>query len=144
MQKNDPAQGGALQLSRDHYTHGRSVSVGLCLACQRGIERPRDKQRFRQPHPRRIKTMIDNKQIAKQMVEFNKTAFDNSFKAMTMVYEQNEKMLEAFLGQASWMPAEGRKALQDWMGSYKKGCQDFKKIVDDNYAKVEGFFSKGD
>jgi hypothetical protein len=95
-------------------------------------------------HPRRIKTMIDNKQIAKQMVEFNKTAFDNSFKAMTMVYEQNEKMLEAFLGQASWMPAEGRKALQDWMGSYKKGCQDFKKIVDDNYAKVEGFFSKGD
>ncbi len=88
--------------------------------------------------------MMDNKLIAKQMVEFNKTAFDNSFKAMTMVYEQNEKMLEAFLGQASWMPAEGRKALQDWMESYKKGCQDFKKIVDDNYAKVEGFFSKGD
>ncbi len=88
--------------------------------------------------------MMDNKLIAKQMVEFNKTAFDNSFKAMTMVYEQNEKMIEAFLGQASWMPAEGRKALQDWMDSYKKGCQDFKKIVDDNYAKVEGFFSKSD
>ncbi len=88
--------------------------------------------------------MMDNKLIAKQMVEFNKTAFDNSFKAMTMVYEQNEKMVEAFLGQASWMPAEGRKALQDWMDSYKKGCQDFKKIVDDNYAKVEGFFSKSD
>ncbi len=88
--------------------------------------------------------MMDSKQVAKQMVEFNKTAFDNSFKAMTMVYEQNEKMIEAFLGQASWMPAEGRKALQDWMESYKKGCQDFKKIVDDNYAKVEGFFSKSD
>ena len=88
--------------------------------------------------------MMDNKLIAKQMVEFNKTAFDNSFKAMTMVYEQNEKMIEAFLGQASWMPAEGRKALQDWMDSYKKGCQDFKKIVDDNYAKVEGFFSKSE
>ncbi len=88
--------------------------------------------------------MMDNKLIAKQMIEFNKTAFDNSFKAMTMVYEQNEKMIEAFLGQASWMPAEGRKALQDWMESYKKGCQDFKKIVEDNYAKVEGFFSKSD
>ncbi len=88
--------------------------------------------------------MMDSKQVAKQMVEFNKTAFDNSFKAMTMVYEQNEKMIEAFLGQASWMPAEGRKALQDWMESYKKGCQDFKKIVDDNYAEVEGFFSKSD
>ena len=45
---------------------------------------------------------MDNKQITKQMIQFNKTAFDNSFSAMTMVYEQNEKMLEAFLlvGQA--------------------------------------------
>jgi hypothetical protein len=86
--------------------------------------------------------MMDNKQIAKQMVEFNKTAFDNSFKAMTLVYEQNEKMLEAFLGQASWLPAEGRKAIKEWMTSYKKGCQDFKKIVDDNYAKVESYFSE--
>ena len=85
--------------------------------------------------------MMDNKQIAKQMIEFNKSAFDNSFKAMTMVYEQNEKMLEAFLGQASWLPEDGRKALKEWMESYKKGCQDFKKIVDDNYEKVEGYFS---
>jgi hypothetical protein len=88
--------------------------------------------------------MMDNKHLAKQMIEFNKTAFENSFKAMTMVYEQNQKMFEASLGQASWLPAEGRKAIQDWMESYNRGCQDFKKIVDDNYAKVEGFFSKSD
>ena len=69
--------------------------------------------------------MMDNKTVARQMVEFNKTAFDNSFKAMTMVYEQNEKMIEAFLGQASWLPAEGRKALQDWMESYKKRLPGF-------------------
>ncbi len=87
--------------------------------------------------------MMDNKLIGKQMIEFNKSAFDNSFKAMTMVYEQNEKMLEAFLGQASWLPEDGRKALKEWMDSYKKGCQDFKKIVDDNYAKVESYFKEG-
>jgi hypothetical protein len=87
--------------------------------------------------------MMDNKLIGKQMIEFNKSAFDNSFKAMTMVYEQNEKMLDAFLGQASWLPEDGRKALKEWMESYKKGCQDFKKIVDDNYAKVEGYFKEG-
>jgi hypothetical protein len=86
--------------------------------------------------------MMDHKQIAKQMVQFNKTAFDNSFKAMSLVYEQNEKMMQAFMGQAGWIPEEGRKALQDWMGSYKKGCDDFKKMVDDNYAKVEAFFGE--
>ena len=81
--------------------------------------------------------MIDKKQIAKQMIQFNKAAFDNSFKAMTLVAEQNEKMMEAFLGQASWLPEEGQKALKEWMASYKKGCQEFKKTVDENYTKVE-------
>jgi hypothetical protein len=45
--------------------------------------------------------MMDQKQIAKQMIQFNKTAFDNSFNAMTMVYEQNEKMVDTYLQQAT-------------------------------------------
>ena len=35
--------------------------------------------------------MTNNKQIAKQMIQFNKTALDNGFRAMTMVVEQNKK-----------------------------------------------------
>ena len=85
--------------------------------------------------------MMDHKQIAKQMVQFNKSAFDNSFKAMNLVYEQNEKMLDAFLGQAGWLPDEGKNALREWMDSYKKGCQDFKSMVDANYEKVESYFA---
>ena len=85
---------------------------------------------------------MDNLQIAKQMINFNKTAFDSSLNAMTMVYEQNEKMVETFLSQATWMPAEGKKAIEDWLAAYRDGCNDFKKIVDDNYAKVEAYFDQ--
>ena len=85
---------------------------------------------------------MDNKQIAKQMVQFNKTAFDSSFNTLTMVYEQNEKMLETFLGQATGLPEEGKKAIKDWMSAYGSGCKDFKKLVDDSYAKVDEFFDK--
>jgi len=85
---------------------------------------------------------MDNLQIAKQMINFNKTAFDNSFSAMTMVYEQNEKMVETFLSQATWMPEEGKKAIKDWLAAYRNGCNDFKKMVDENYAKVEDYFDK--
>jgi polyhydroxyalkanoate synthesis regulator phasin len=84
---------------------------------------------------------MDQKQIARQMIQFNKTAFDNSFNAMTMVYEQNEKMVSTFLEQSTWIPENGRKAIKDWMQAYKKGCEDFKKLVDDNYKKVEEFFA---
>ena len=84
---------------------------------------------------------MDQKQIARQLIQFNKTAFDNSFSAMAMVYEQNEKMVATFLGQAAWLPADGKKAIDDWMKAYKKGCEDFKNMVDENYQKVEDFFA---
>lgn len=83
---------------------------------------------------------MDHKQIARQMIQFNKTAFDNSFSAMNMVYEQNEKMVDTFLSQAAWLPEEGKKAISDWMAAYKNGCGEFKKLVDDNYAKVATYF----
>jgi hypothetical protein len=84
---------------------------------------------------------MDQKFIAKQMIQFNKTAMDNSFKAMTMVYEQNEKIAGVFLEQATWLPEEGKKAIKDWMTTYKSGCENFKSLVEDSYAKVDSFFS---
>ena len=84
---------------------------------------------------------MDQNQILKQMIDFNKAAFDNTFNAMTMVYGQSEKMVGTFLQQATWLPEEGRKAIENWMQTYNKGCEDFKKQVDDNYQKVEEFFA---
>ena len=84
--------------------------------------------------------MFDPNQMLKQMLDFNKTAFDNSFKAMLTIGEQNEKMLNTFLSQATWLPEEGKKLVQNWVDAYNKGCQDFKKTADDNYKKVAEFF----
>lgn len=80
-------------------------------------------------------------QIFKQMIQFNKTAFDNSYNTLEMFREQNEKMTSSLLDQAAWMPEEGKKAINKWMQTYKKGCDDFKKTADQNYKKVENFFS---
>ena len=84
--------------------------------------------------------MMDPNQMLKQMLEFNKTAFDNSFNAMLTISEQNEKMVGVFLEQATWMPEEGKKLIKDWVETYKKGSQDFKKAADTNYKKVADFF----
>jgi hypothetical protein len=84
---------------------------------------------------------MDQKLIIKQMIQFNKTSIDSSFKAMSMVYEQNEKMVGVFLEQATGLPEEGKKAIKDWMVTYKSGSENFKSLLDDSYAKVESFFS---
>ncbi len=80
-------------------------------------------------------------QVFKQMAQFNKTAYDNSYNTMSMFREQNEKMANSLLDQATWMPEEGKKVINEWMKGYKKGCEDFKKIVDQNYKNVEKCFT---
>jgi len=46
--------------------------------------------------------------------------------------------------QSPWLPAEGKKAVTDWIKAYKRGREDFKAAVDDNYKKVEDFFAGAD
>jgi len=87
---------------------------------------------------------MEPKQIAKQMIQFNKAAFDNTFNAMTVLQEQTEKMVNNYLEQAPMIPAEGKRAIADWMKAYKKGREDFKSTVEDNYKKVEDFFAAYD
>jgi polyhydroxyalkanoate synthesis regulator phasin len=83
---------------------------------------------------------MDEKQIFKQMIDFNKAAFDNAFNAMVMLQEQTEKVTTTLLDQATWLPDEGKKAVNDWIQAYRKGRDDFKKTVDENFEKVDDFF----
>ena len=87
---------------------------------------------------------MDPKQVTRQMMQFNKTAFDNTFNSMTVLQEQMEKMISRYLEQSFWLPAEGKAAINDWVKAYKKGRNDFKVAVDDNYKKVEDFFAGHD
>ena len=84
---------------------------------------------------------MESAKIAKQMINFQKTTFDNTFSVMVMLQEQTERMANTLLEQAAWMPEEGKKAINDWVKAYKKGREDFKKTADQNYKKAENFFS---
>ncbi len=83
---------------------------------------------------------MEMKNIAKQMIDFNKAAIDNSLNAMAMVQEQIEKMTDTFMSQTPAIPEEGKKAVNDWMKAYQTGREQFKKSLDENYGKVEDLF----
>ena len=80
------------------------------------------------------------KEFAKQMIGMYKTTFDSSFGTMVMLQDQAEKMVKTVFEQAPWITADGRKVLDQWVSSYKKGREEFKKSVDEGYEKVEEFF----
>jgi hypothetical protein len=73
----------------------------------------------------------------KQMVQFNKNAFNRGYDAMEMLWKQNEKMTNSLLEQAAWIPEEGKKSVNEWMQLFKKGCDVFKKTADQNYDNIE-------
>jgi hypothetical protein len=83
---------------------------------------------------------MEHEKIAKQMLDFQKSSFDNTFSAMVLVQEQGERMLGNVLGQSPWVPEEGKKVINEWINAYKKGQEDFKKTMDESFKKIEAFF----
>lgn len=86
---------------------------------------------------------MDQKQVFKQMLDLNRTSFTNAFQAMSMVQDQTETMTASMLDQAAWMPEEVKKTVKDWVDACKKGRDEYKKLVDDAFEKVENAFNAG-
>jgi hypothetical protein len=84
---------------------------------------------------------MEPRKMAKQMLDFYKATFDNSYNALLMLQDQMQHMTSMFVEQSTAMPEEGKKALNEWLKAYKKGCEEFKKNVDDNFKRVESFFA---
>ena len=78
--------------------------------------------------------------MLKQMVEFNKTVFDQGYHAMEILRDQNQKITSTVLNQVKWLPEEGKKSVGEWMKLYNQGCSNFKKTVDQNYKSIEDLF----
>jgi hypothetical protein len=88
--------------------------------------------------------MIEPRKMAKQLMDFYKASFDNSFNALLMVQGQMERLASMTLDQTLALPEEAKKAFTDWTKAYKQGCDDYKKAVDDNFKRVEDFFQEAD
>ena len=78
--------------------------------------------------------------FAKQIIDFQKATFDNSFDAVVMFQDQTERLFKTMTAQAAWVPDEGKRALDEWATTFKVGRNDFKQMVDDNFDKLADFF----
>lgn len=85
---------------------------------------------------------MDQKKILKQLLEFQNVTFNNAFDANALLQDQLELMTSTVMDQAAWLPPEGRKAFDSWVGTYKSSRDNFKKYVNENYKQVDRFFSK--
>jgi hypothetical protein len=82
---------------------------------------------------------MENKEMVKQMLDLQKTSFDNCFLVMSMFQDQAERFLKAFIDHVPGMSDEGKKIIDEWTDLYKKGFDDLKKAFDEAYNKAESF-----
>ncbi|MCP4747541.1 MAG: hypothetical protein GY874_15580 [Desulfobacteraceae bacterium] len=80
-------------------------------------------------------------QISKQVIDFHKSSFSNWYDAVSMVQDQTVSVMDMVLDQSTWIPQEGRHAIQNWVNVYEKERGRFKSYVDEGYTGLEKYFS---
>jgi hypothetical protein len=79
---------------------------------------------------------MDQKQIAKQVMEFNKTAFDNTFNTMTTLQDNAAKLVFGFIENNPLIPESGKTSINQCLKAYQKGRENFKISADENFKKM--------
>jgi hypothetical protein len=83
---------------------------------------------------------MEQKQVFKKMIDFNQTSFSNAFNAMVLLQDQFEKVANTALDQIPGVPAEGRKAVENWAGAFKENRNNFKQQIDSGFEQAEKLF----
>jgi gas vesicle protein len=100
----------------------------------------------------------ENKKLMNQWSDTYKKRIDDFKKAMDEGYvkieqffnsdsigafqEQAERMFNSYLNQINWIPPDLKKTIEEFAVTYKKGCEEFKKYVDENIWRIQKFSPK--
>ncbi len=87
---------------------------------------------------------MDQRQTVKQMLDFNKRAFDNVFNTWSALQDETESLMTRFMEKSNWITPEGKKIFSQMTDSYRKGRNDFKMMADENYRRAAEYFVPAD
>jgi hypothetical protein len=87
---------------------------------------------------------MENKIIAKRILDFQKSTFDSTFNSLTILQQQMEKMVQNFVQKSAWFPTEGKVAFNEWGNICDKGRCDFKETIDNSFKQWEKYFAPGE
>lgn len=84
---------------------------------------------------------MDPKQITKQLMDFNKSVFDQTFQMMTILHDHTENIVFRFLERSNWITEDGKKVINEWAKVCKTGNEYFKGYANENYKKITDYLS---
>lgn len=82
-------------------------------------------------------------QIAKQVIDFQKTSFSSWYDAVTLIQNQASSAVDTMLDQSTWIPEDGRQAILSWIDVCEQERDRLKRYIDDSFTGVEKLVSSG-
>ena len=79
---------------------------------------------------------METAKFTKQMIDFQKAAFDNTYAGLTVFQDYTENMTNGFLIQFPWVTEEGKKPIENSFEIMKKYREDYKKMIDEGFDKL--------
>lgn len=85
---------------------------------------------------------METTQFAKQTLNFQKSVFDSSYNAISMIQDQTGKMVSTYMEKLPWMTEESKKTMENSIDMANKARDTFKKSVDEGFSKLEELVEK--
>jgi hypothetical protein len=75
--------------------------------------------------------------MTKQMIDFQKAVFDNTFNGIAFMQDYSQNMMDGFMRQFPWVTEQNQKPLKDTVELMKKARTDYKSAVDQGFNQLE-------
>jgi hypothetical protein len=75
--------------------------------------------------------------LVKQIIELNQRLINNIFDAMVLINDQLESLANGVLDLTPGLPAEGRRAIENWSEAFKEGRKSSKQQIDNGFEQAE-------
>jgi hypothetical protein len=82
---------------------------------------------------------MTNNQVVKNVLTHSRDVFENTYKALNVVFERNQKLAEQVMENAAYLPKEVKEINQKWLNAGKEARQNFYETVVNGHKQMEEF-----
>jgi hypothetical protein len=85
---------------------------------------------------------MDYSYLTKQVVDLQKMSFANWINAIGIVQDQTASAMDTIIDQNTWIPEQGRDAMQAWIKACRQEQTRFKSFIDQGFSTMEKFLAQ--
>ncbi|MBF0453150.1 MAG: hypothetical protein HQK75_20790 [Candidatus Magnetomorum sp.] len=80
---------------------------------------------------------MDSQKITTQMVQYNKSVFENAFTMISLMQDYASNMSSTLVSQIPWFPEETKQAILETTEMFKEARANYKMAMDDGFLKLQ-------